>query len=94
MKTFMVERSLQGISMAELAAAQKAAIRAAEELSWQGTAVAYLRSTFVPETGHCMCLFTAHDLASVKAANDKARLPYFRIVPVLDLAPQPAPALP
>jgi hypothetical protein len=52
-----------------------------------GTPVKYLRSTFVPETGQCMCLFSANDAGSVKALNEKAKLPFDRIVPALDLTP-------
>lgn len=87
MKTYMVERSLQGISMTDLGAAQKSAIRTAEEMTWQGTPVSYVRSTFIPESGQCMCLFRAEDESSVKALNEKAKLPYERIVPALDLTP-------
>ena len=87
MEVFMVERSLKGISMNDLGAAQKAAIATAEELTRGGTEVKYLRTTFVPESGCCMCLFAANDAASVKALNDKAKLPYSRIVPALDLQP-------
>lgn len=87
METFMVERSLKGISMDDLGAAQKAAIGAAADMSRAGTPVKYLRSTFVPETGACMCLFSADTAASVKALNEKAKLPFDRIVKAMDLAP-------
>lgn len=87
METFMVERSLKGISMADLGAAQKAAIGAAQELTRAGTPVTYLRSSFVPETGECRCLFSAPSAESVKGVNDRAKLPYDRIVKALDLAP-------
>lgn len=87
MQVFMVERSLKGISMTDLGAAQKAAISTANDMSKSGTPVKYIRSTFVPDSGHCMCLFAADDAASVKSLNDKAKLPYDRIVPALDLTP-------
>src|SRR5438477_8947079 len=66
MDTFMVERSLKGISMGDLGAAQKAAIGTAADMSKNGTPISYIRSTFVPETGACMCLFKADSAASVK----------------------------
>ncbi|MGE5093752.1 MAG: nickel-binding protein [Betaproteobacteria bacterium] len=87
MSVFMVERSLKGISMSELGQAQQAAIQAASQLSRLGTPVRYLRSTFVPESGACMCLFEACDASAVQQLNESARLPYTRIVPALDLAP-------
>lgn len=87
MDTFMVERSLKGISMDNLGAAQKAAISTAADMSHAGTPIAYVRSTFVPETGACMCLFQADSAASVKALNEKANLPFDRIVKAMDLSP-------
>jgi len=87
MSVFMVERSLKGISMSDLGKAQQAAIQAADQLSRLGTPVRYLRSTFVPESGACMCLFEARDAATVQKLNEGARLPFTRIVPALDLVP-------
>ena len=88
MQVFMVERSLKGISMNDLGAAQKAAISTAADMTRAGTEVSYLRSTFVPDSGCCMCLFAAPDAASVKALNEKANLPFDRIVPAMDLSPK------
>jgi len=87
MKIYMVERSLKGISMGDLGAAQKLAISTAADMTNDGTPVSYIRSTFVPESGQCMCLFSADDASSVTALNEKARLPFDRIVPALDLTP-------
>lgn len=87
MDTFMVERSLKGISMDNLGAAQKLAISTAADMTRGGTPISYVRSTFVPDTGACMCLFKADTAASVKALNEKAQLPFDRIVNALDLTP-------
>lgn len=87
MSVFMVERSLKGIAMGDLAAAQKAAIATAGAMSGEGTPVRYIRSTFVPDSGACMCLFEAGDEAAVRALNDRAKIPYDRVVPALDLTP-------
>lgn len=87
MKTFMAERSLKGISMGDLGAAQKLAISTAAEMTKGGTPVSYIRSTFVPESGQCMCLFSANDAESVKSLNEKAKIPFDRIVVALDLTP-------
>ena len=88
MSVFMVERSLGGISMDDLGGAQKAAIAKCEELSAAGTPVRYIRTTFAPEDGRCMCLFEAASSEDVKRANDEAGLPYDRVVPAMDLTPQ------
>lgn len=88
MSVFMVERSLGGISMEDLGGAQKAAIDKCEELSASGTPVRYIRTTFAPEDGRCMCLFEAGSSEDVKRANDEAGIPYDRVVPAMDLTPQ------
>lgn len=87
MAVFMVERELKGIAIDDLAAAQKAAISKAEQLQEQGLDVRYIRSTFAPDDGRCMCLFDASSEADVKRLNDEAGLPYHRIVAALDLTP-------
>lgn len=87
MAVFMVERELKGIAIDDLAAAQKAAISKAEQLQEQGSDVRYIRSTFAPDDGRCMCLFDASSEADVKRLNDEAGLPYHRIVAAMDLTP-------
>jgi hypothetical protein len=85
---YMVERSLPGISSEQLADAQQAAIRTADQFSRQGTPVRYLRSTFIPAESRCFCLFEASSDEAVKQVNDAAGLPYSRIVEALHL-PRP-----
>lgn len=87
MSVFMVERDLKGIPMEDLAAAQKAAIGKAGEMRESGSDIRYIRTTFAPEDGRCMCLFEAGSDAEVKRLNDEAGLPYKRVVPALDLTP-------
>ena len=59
MSVFMVERDLKGISMEDLGGAQKAAIATAQDMSQAGEKIGYIRSTFAPEHGRCMCRFEA-----------------------------------
>lgn len=87
MSVYMVERDLKGISMEALGGAQKAAIGKAKEMSADGTAIRYIRSTFAPEDGRCMCLFDAASDEDVKRLNDESGLPYHRVVPAFDLTP-------
>lgn len=87
MSVYMVERNLKGISMENLAGAQKAAIAQAGKMSGEGIKISYLRSTFAPEDGRCMCLFEADSDAEVRRLNDDAGLPYTRVVSALDLTP-------
>lgn len=87
MSVFMVERDLKGIAMDDLAGAQQAAIGKAEEMRNGGSEIRYIRTTFAPEDGRCMCLFEASSDAEVRRLNDEAGLPYSRVVPALDLTP-------
>ena len=87
MSVFMVQRSLKDIPMDQLAAAQQRAIATAEEMRSCGESIRYIRSAFVPETGQCNCLFDAKSSEQVGQLNDRAGIPYDRIVPALDLSP-------
>lgn len=88
MPVYMVERDLPGVKMEQLAAAQKRAIEAGKELTAQGIEVRYLRSTFVPGQNKCMCLFEAPNPENVKRANERAQIPFTRIVEAVDLTPR------
>ncbi len=87
MTTYMVERSLKGISMEDLGGAQTAAIGKAAEMTAGGTEISYIRSTFAPDDGRCMCLFEANSEADVKRLNDEAGIPYDSVVAAMDLTP-------
>jgi hypothetical protein len=80
MARYMVERSLPGFSEDQLPGAAGAAKSATEEMSREGTPVRYLRSTFVPQEEKCFCLFEGESESSVRAAQERAGLPYDRIV--------------
>jgi hypothetical protein len=87
MTVFMVERELKGISMEQLAAAQKRAIAVSQKYTDSGKTVRYIRSTFVPGEDRSMCLFEATDAGTVKDVNRDAEIPFVRIVEALDLTP-------
>ena len=87
MTIYMAERDLKGISMDDLAAAQKAAIDTSNEFTQQGKSVRYIRTTFLPEEGNCRCLFEASSPEDVRAINETAGLPFNRIIEALDLTP-------
>jgi hypothetical protein len=87
MPVFMVERDLPGITPEELAAAQKRAIQTGKELTAEGRQVRYIRSTFVPGESKCMCLFEAASPDNVREANERAQIPFTRIVAAEDLTP-------
>lgn len=92
MSVFMVQRSLKGIPMDQLGAAQQRAIETAAQMRSSGESVRYIRSAFVPETGECNCLFEADSAEQVGKLNKTAGIPYDKIVPAMDLTPQMQPA--
>ena len=87
MTTYAVKRSLPGITMEQLGAAQKAAIETSNQLTKEGTEVKYIRSNFFPGDSSCTCLFEAINEDAVKAVNEKAAIPFNEITEVLDLVP-------
>ncbi len=87
MTVYMVERDLKGITMDQLAAAQKRAIDTSNEFNKEGRSVRYIRTTFVPGEERSMCLFEAGNPADVEDVNLKAEIPFVRIVEALDLTP-------
>lgn len=87
MAVYMVERDLKGITMNQLAAAQRRAIDTSDTFREQGKAVRYIRTTFVPGEERSMCLFEATDPDLVRDVNETAQIPFVRIVEALDLTP-------
>ena len=87
MSVYMVERDLAGFSLEQLSQAQRAAISKGDEMTRSGRPARYIRTTFAPDDGRCMCLFEAESSEDVRRLNDEAGLPFSRIVPALDLTP-------
>jgi hypothetical protein len=87
MAVYMVERELPGVTMDQLAAAQRAAIETGQQFTSEGKNVRYIRTTFVPNEARCMCLFEADNADLVKEVNDAAKIPYTRVIEALDLTP-------
>ena len=87
MTVFMVERDLSGLTMKQLAGAQKAAIETSNKFTAEGKPVRYIRSTYVTGDARCMCLFESDSQDLVKDVNETAGLPFNNIVEALDLTP-------
>ena len=87
MTVYMVERDLPGITLEQLGGAQKAAIETSQEFTSQGKQVRYIRSTWVPGDSRVMCLFEASTSQLVEEVNQKANIPFTRVVEAMDLTP-------
>lgn len=79
MARYMVERNLPGLTSEQLRGAAKAARETTEAMTREGTAVRYLRSTFVPRESKVFCLFEGATVDAVREANERAKLPFERI---------------
>lgn len=87
MSVYLVDRKLPGITLDQLAAAQRAAIETSRRFADRGRPVRYIRSTHLSAEERCMCLFEASNPDLVREVNDAAQLPFTRIVEALDLTP-------
>lgn len=90
MAVYLVDRDLPGITLDGLVAMQRAAMAMCDDFTANGTPVRYLHGLFVPGEERCLSLFEANDEAAVAAVNERAQLPYTRIVEALDLSPESA----
>ncbi len=87
MAVYTVERDLPGITMDQLAAAQKAAIETSQRFTNERKHVRYIRSTYVPGDSRVMCLFESAESKLVEDVNQEANIPFTRVVEALDLTP-------
>ncbi len=86
MPKYMVERHLPGITNDQLTAAAGRAKATTAQMTEEGTPVRYLRSTFVPGEDKCFCLFEGPSEDAVKEANERAEIPYQRVVEAAHIA--------
>lgn len=85
MPLYVVERNLSDMTMERLDRVRGKAYAICRCLDPHGKQVRYLRSVFVPGQSRWPCLFNASDLQAVREVNEIGRLPYLRILIVLDL---------
>ena len=87
MTVFAVERDLKGVTMEQLAAAQKRAIASSKKFADAGQDVRYIRTMYIPGEERSMCLFEAPDASTVEKVNRDAAIPYQQVIEALDLSP-------
>jgi hypothetical protein len=79
MATYLVERSLPGLTNKHLIALQHALTEASRRLSASGSPVHYRGSTFLPARSRCFCIFDASGIALVKTVNETAQAPFIAV---------------
>lgn len=86
MPKYMVERHLPGVTGDQLSAAATRAKETTAAMTDEGTPIRYLRSTFVPGEDKCYCLFDGPSPDAVEQANQRAKIPYERVVEAMHIA--------
>lgn len=81
MNQYIVERTLPGITPDALKQAAHAAKETSLNINQDGDSVRYVRSTFVPEGERLYCLFEAGEQQTVQLVQERAQLPFDRILP-------------
>ena len=76
MPMFAVTRYLPGLTAQQFGALRRALTEAARRVSAEGQVVGYLRSTYVPARGQCVCVFMANTADAVVRANEVAQVPF------------------
>jgi hypothetical protein len=96
METFVVDRTVPGLTTQGLVEVQRLLREAARRVSETGERVRYLRCTLIPEQDRCLCVFEAESLSSVRRVNEIAQVPFGRIGRAAEFvqedADDPAPA--
>jgi hypothetical protein len=84
MPSYLTEAYLSRSSAEEVDAAARRARVAAEQLAREGTAIRYVRTTFLPDDEMCFHLFEADTRAAVEDVSRRAALGRVRIVPAIE----------
>lgn len=84
MPSYLVEVYLPRSRADEARAAARRARAAAEELAREGTAVRYVRTTFLPDDETCFHLFEAVSADAVEEVSRRAELGRVRVVPAIE----------
>lgn len=87
MSIFVVQRDLPGITPEALQSAGVRAKSCCSELTTEGEPVRWIRSFFLPETAQTHCYFEADNKTAVEEVNNRARIPFTRIVEAVEMTP-------
>jgi hypothetical protein len=83
---FLVDRSLPGMTEDLLTEAHRLLQEAARRVSSPGRPVRFLRCTYLPDEGRCVCLFEASDELAVRRVNETAQVPFRRISSAMEFS--------
>lgn len=89
MQTYLVEAYMPRSHGPEARAAGRRARAAAEQLSREGTAISYIRTTFLPDDETCFHLFDAVSANAVEEVSRRASLGRTRVARAFEARPTP-----
>ena len=84
----MVDSVIQGVTIDQLTAAQRAVIETCQRFMARGEFVRYIRTIYIPVESRCLCLFEAPNAKTVEEVNEVAKFPFTRVVEAIDLLPE------
>lgn len=87
MPLYAVERDLRDVTPEQWQLRLHEVVRVCRHVSLQGRKVRYISSALLPAERRGLCFFGAEDPEWVREVQDTSRIPYCRIVPILDLTP-------
>ena len=89
MATFLVLRTLPGVTRDQYAAAQQAAMDVASQSGADGRAVQYVGGFFIPDKGEAICIFNGDSAADVATVNQHAGIPFTEVLEAIEMRPRP-----
>jgi hypothetical protein len=87
MPLYAVERELCHATPEQLQRSLRDVVSVCTQFSLQGKKVRYISSVLLPTEQRGLCLFGAEDPEWVKEVQEAMRIPYSRIIPLLDFTP-------
>lgn len=86
MPMYVVERYLPGVNASDVLAAAGRAKEVTARMTEEGSPIRYLRSTYLPSEESCFCLFEGPSEGVVRTANERAQIPFDRIMEAVHVA--------
>lgn len=83
MRLFVVERSVPGLTIADLELVLHALAQSSRRVG--AGRVRHVRTTFLPIESRCICLFEAESIDLVRQVNATAQFPYIRVQAAIEL---------
>jgi Nickel responsive protein SCO4226-like len=85
---YLVERYLPGATEDDAAAGAARVQVVVGQMGAEGISIRYLGGTFIPFDETCFCEFEAQTREAVEWANERANVPFARILPAVRLSAQ------